>query len=149
MSITFGPVADFHTLATGEATNIIYGQLIPICEKKGIMLSRYGNHAGDGSISGIDRYVEQKAQKKLFDVPRIQKAFASLSDMMVVVSQYKTGSYGLKHIVERYQKEYITNGDLIVAMLMKGHMARFGKRGESLNVNCEFKVKVKVDEEKQ
>jgi len=149
MSITFGAVENFHALPLAEATAIIYDQLIPICEKQKVKLSEYGNHNAWGSLVSVQKYEEKKAQKKLFDVPRIQSAFASIHEMIAVTSQYKTGSYGLKHVVERLQGEYITNGDLIVAMLMRGHTARFGKRGQGLNVNCEFKVKVIVGEEKE
>lgn len=144
--ISFDTVDDFHQLPLDEATNILYDGLIPACETKGVMLSSYGNHAGQGSLSNIEKYNQEKAEHKLFDVERIQKAFSSLHLIVQGTTQYKSGSYGLKHAVENHfsQKDYkyISNGDLIVAMLLKGYDARFGKRTEAMDVNCQFKVKV-------
>lgn len=51
-----------------------------------------------------------------------------------------SGSYRLKHKIESFQHEYLSNGDCIVAMLVKGLTARFAKKGFPLRVNCEFKA---------
>lgn len=143
--VSFREVDNFHQLPLEEATNILYNELLPICEAKGVMLSSYGNHAGQGSLSNVEKYNEEKASHQLFNVKRIQQAFASIHLIVQNTSQYKAGSYGLKHVVENHPSQteyrYISNGDLIVAMLLKGYEARFGKRTEAMSVNCEFKVK--------
>ncbi len=63
--------------------------------------------------------------------------------MIQMTSTYQSGSYGLKHKVERrFGRSYhIYNGELIAAMILKGHPARFAKRGEALDLNCQFKVR--------
>ena len=56
-------------------------------------------------------------------------------------STYKSGSYGLKHSVEELPRQrYTSNGDLIVALLLLGHSARFA-RGDG--PNCQFKLVIK------
>ena len=144
VTVSVTSVDDFDQLSTKDANVIIDNHIIPACESKGVKLSSYGNHVGKGSLSGVEKYDEEKAAHQLFNVERIQKAFAALDAMVGQMSQYKTGSYGLKHTVENHQGEYISNGDLIVAMLLKGYDARFGKQTESMSVNCEFKVKALV-----
>jgi hypothetical protein len=143
MSVSINAVPNFDQLSVVNATNVLYDQVIPACEAKGIKLSKYGNHAGSGSLSSVEVYNKEKSDHELFNVPRIQNAFSALDQIVVATSQYKSGSYGLKHTVEEKQGEYITNGDLIAAMIVKGHTARFAKSGTPLGVNCEFKVKVR------
>lgn len=144
MTVSMNPVPNFNTLSVADATDIIYTQLIPACEEKGVKLSGYGNHAGLGSLVAVAKYNAEKAARTLFDVTRIQKIFAQLDHLLAPTVHFKRGSYGLKHFVEGIQKEYASNGDLIVAMLMKGYHARFAKKGEPLNVNCEFKAQLIV-----
>lgn len=146
--VTFHAVNNFNQLTQDEATNIIYDQLIPALEAKGVLLSEYGNHRGRGTLVNVEEYNQKKAAHTLFNVERIQRAFASIPIIVQNVSQYKTGSYGLKHRVEEHSSQkangqigYITNGDTIVAMLLHGYEARFGKKNDDMAVNCEFKVK--------
>ncbi len=140
MTVSVKPVASFDQLSLEQAANVLYNNVIPACEAKGVKLSSYGNHAAQGSINSVEKYNERKAAHTLFNVARVQTAFGALDEMIQGRSQYKSGSYGLKHRVEEHQKDYITNGDLIAAMLVKGFQARFAKQGESLDVNCEFKA---------
>lgn len=46
-------------------------------------------------------------------------------------------SYGLKHIVERGIGVYVSNGELIAAMILSGY------RYKVIAINCVFNVKVK------
>ncbi len=143
VTISVDQIYNFHELSKALANQVIEDKVILACENKGVKLSGYGNHTGRGSLLTVEKYDEEKREHKLFNVPRIQRAFASLDAIVVPRSQYKTGSYGLKHTVEISQEEYISNGDLIVAMILKGYSARFGKQTEEMAVNCEFKAKVR------
>lgn len=146
--VTFHVIDNFNQLPLDEATNIIYDQLIPACEAQGVMLSAYGNHRARGALCNVEDYNQKKDARTLFDIARIQRAFASIPIIVQNVSQFKTGSYGLKHRVEEHPSQkgngqigYIANGDTIVAMLLHGYEARFGKKTEEMAVNCDFKVK--------
>ncbi len=140
--VSFQQIDDFDQLPLEEAEAVLYDNLIPACEAKGVMLSAYGNHASRGSLSKVEIYNQEKAEHKLFDVERVQSAFAILNQIVQPCSQYKTGSYGLKHTVEKVLPGgSLRNGDLIAAMLIKGYKARFGMRNESMAVNAMFQVK--------
>ncbi|KAG4072778.1 hypothetical protein HA402_005255 [Bradysia odoriphaga] len=143
-TITFRSVSDFNQLSLEEAINIIYEELIPACEEKGVLLSQYGNHAGGGTIVTLEEYERKRECRNLFDLKRIQKAFVEIDEIIRPTSDYKISSYGFKHIVEKhgFEPKYISNGDVIVTMLLKGYAARFGKRNEPIGVNCEFKAAV-------
>lgn len=146
VTISMNPIPNFDKISEAEAKNIVYNQIVPNCESRGVKLSKYGNHVGNGSLCSVEQYDEDKKGENLFNIKRIQQAFSDLDKIVKPLSQYKVGSYGLKHTVEKFQKEgYICNGDLIVAMLVKGYGARFGKTNESLEVNCMFKAKVLVN----
>ncbi len=142
MVVKIGQVPNFDQLTEIQARDVLYDIVIPACERKGVMLSEYGNHSGEGSLVKVEKYTQDKAAYTLFNVSRVQRAFTELNAIIVNTSKYTANSYGLKHKVEASgRKEYLTNGDLIAAMLVKGYQARFGKRNEGLGVNCEFKVK--------
>lgn len=144
-TVSFRKIDNFDKLPEEAATKILYEELVPACEAKGVKLSSYGNHAGRGSIPSVEDYDREKANYQLFDVKRVQKAYSSIPIITRKTSKYMAGSYGLKHIFEKHpsQSKYLTNGDLIAAMLVDGYKARFGRQTESSNVNCEFEVTVK------
>lgn len=147
--VSFRAVENFDGLSEEAATKILYEELVPACEAKGIMLSYEGNHADGGSSwSTVEQYSQRKASRQLFDVKRVQKAYSSIPLITKSITQFKTGSYGLKHVFERHpsQSEYLRNGDLIAAMLVNGHQARFPKYNGLLDMKCDFKVKVTVKE---
>ncbi|MDN3505607.1 MAG: hypothetical protein P0S96_00045 [Simkaniaceae bacterium] len=143
-TIQIDAVPNFDTLTEDAAEAVLYDTLVPACEAKGVMLSQYGNHAASGTVVSAQEYRESKAGKKLFNVQRVQKAFASVHGIVENRTTYKSGSYGLKHVFEKQQSEYLSNGDLIAAMLVQGYAARFGKQTEGADVNAEFKVVVKA-----
>ncbi len=138
--VSLQEVSNFHNLSFQNAQDIIYKQLVPACEAKGIFLSSYGNHAGQNSLCKVEEYNLKKNQCNLFNVKRIQKAFNSMQALIQNTSSYQTGSYGLKNVVEAHQKSSISNGDLIATMLLKGYSANFGSPAK---VNCTFMVKYK------
>lgn len=144
-TVSFRAVDNFDQLPEGAASKILYKELVPACEAKGVKLSSYGNHAGAGSIPSVEVYNKEKANRELFDEKRVQKAYTSIPSITQNTSRYMAGSYGLKHAFEDHpsQSQYLRNGDLIAAMLVNGHQARFGKRTETMGVNCAFKVKEK------
>jgi hypothetical protein len=148
MTVQFPGVVGFDKLSPQQAEDQIYNVLIPVCEKQEIYLSDYGNHNSPGSMRAIQKYQKLKADKTLFDIARIQRAFSKIDQFIEATKDYEISSYGFKHTVEKLQKEYITNGDLIVVMLMKGYSARFEDIDQLLDVNCEFTAKLKQDIEK-
>jgi len=143
MSITLAACPGFHELSESNATRYLYDQVVPQLAKRKIYLSKYGNHNSFGTLSFVVNYAQLKETEQLFDIERIQKAFSIIDQFIVTKKRYERNSYGLKHQIEKDLPgdiKYITNGDFIVAMLLKGYKARFGKSKKSLNVNCEFKA---------
>lgn len=140
MTIEFRRVDGFATMPAEEASAIIYDELLPVCEEKNVKLSEYGNHNAPGSVVPVREYESGKAAKKLFNIERIRRVIVELNRFIKEKSTYSDSSYSLKHKIEDKQGEYLTNGDLIVAMLVSGYAARFAKKDEPLDVNCFFKV---------
>lgn len=126
--VSIDSVQNFHKLSIDDAEKVLYETVIPKCEEKGVKLSDYGNHAGSGSLCNIAEYSERKENKDLFSIKRVQQAFKELDSIITSAPDhdYLLNSYGLKHTIERVQSSYITNGDTIVALLLKGHSAVFG-----------------------
>jgi len=140
-TVSIVSVAGFDALPADTATDVIYSTVVTACEAKGIKLSDYGNHATYTSLKPVADYEAKLKARSLFDVAAVQEAFGLIGTYMQSRSTYKRDSYGLKHAVERsMSKGYLSNGDLICAMLLHGYAARFGKRGEAASVNCEFKA---------
>ena len=138
-------VPDFDKLPEADAYNIVNGEVVATCDAKRVLLSDYGNCNSYRSLVSEKEYFKQRDNMNLFHVERIQKVFADLDQIVRPFGRYETGSYGLKHRVEEYQNEYVTNGDTIVAMLLKGYPAKFNsKQDKSPSVNCTFKARVIV-----
>lgn len=146
MTITFRKVQGFDSLSLEEARRLIYDEVLPVCEEKGVMLSASGNLRSE--------YESQKEAGTLFEIERVQKAYRAIPKFTLPASKnskvHSHGSYGFKHIVEAYQKAedpdqnpYLANGEGILAMLLLGYPAYFGSSPE---VNCLFKIKVFYDE---
>lgn len=138
MTISIGAIQSFDQFLLETATRIVYDEIIPRCEAKGIKLSNYGNHASVKSIDSVERYDTDKQNHTLFNIERIQRAFKYLDEVIAKATVESVGSYGLKHVVERHQGEYITNEDCIIAMIAKGYIAHFGSEG--LHMNCQFNI---------
>lgn len=145
--VYFRAIDNFDKLSEEAASEILYEELVPACEAKGIKLSSYGNHAAPRSLQSVKIYNQLKSSRSLFDVKRVQEAYSSISVITQNTYQYRTESYRLKHVFEDHPSQncsYLSNGDLIAAMLVKGHQANFGaETSEVSHVNCSFKVFVR------
>jgi len=140
-TISLKPIPNlFHTFSLEGAENIIYNQLVPACEAKGVMLSRYGNHASAKGVRNIEQYERLKEEHDLFNIEKVQAAFASINFVLRRTAQYEVSSYYLGDVMGE-----LDHGDLIAAMLLKGYSARFAKKGEPLDVNCMFKAQVNLE----
>ena len=98
MTISMGIIQNFDQFSLETATHIVYNEIVPRCEAKGIKLSYYGNHASVESIDSVERYDADKENHKLFNVERIQKAFKCLDEIIAKATVESVGSYGLKHL---------------------------------------------------
>lgn len=144
-TVTFKEVPNFDRLSAQKAQNIIYDELIPACESQRVKLSARGNHAAkEAPWNGItvEEYDSNKTAHTLFDVARIQRAFAFLPTIVCGTPEYKTGSFRMRDAIARYQNESITYGDTIAAMLLRGYSVRFGGPTEPMTLSCSFKVSV-------
>ena len=135
-TVNFLRCDNFDTLSVAEATSLLYDELIPVCEAEGVFLSSEGNHAGN--LRPMEAYEDEKERRELFDVAKVQAVF-SWAQTLHQHTTYKRSSYSLKHSAERVVG-YTANGELIAALLLCGHSARFGQASEDMRVNCEFKV---------
>lgn len=140
--VSFPKIPNFDQLQISKAQEIIYNELVPACRSQRVILTVEGNNRKCPNVC----YQYEKKNYTLLNVERIQKAFACLSQVVQRKDNKCTGSYGLKHVVERFQGEYITNGDLIAVMLLSGFAANFGK-ADKPNINASFEVKVVVKED--
>jgi len=147
MTVSFYPIPNFDQYTKPEAQNVIYNQLIPACEKAGVYLSQAGNHNSHDPmhllhwIPHTNHYWKMKEQRSLLDVDRIQRCVASL-DLYVKPTKSFINSYALKHYVEELQKEYISDGDLTAAMLIKGYFAIYQPNQSGLQTHCFFRAEV-------
>ena len=83
----------------------------------------------------IGRNDTKRAFKKQ-DYLDIMDAMERIPEIITTGSQYKIGSYGGKHVLEKHRKKYISNGCFICAMILLGYKY---KKPDSLNLN--FKAK--------
>lgn len=142
VTVTLNKVDNFHKFSPQQAFDVIYNYLVPACEKKGVMLSYYGNHKGKDSLMSVEIYNQGKDNHDLFNVKRIQRIFSILDLAITRMGTYTSGSYILKSRVEHLPGQVVgtLNGDFIAAMLLNGHPARFGRIDEEMTLNCEFKA---------
>lgn len=143
MSITIENHPGFDKLSQTNANRYLYDEVVPQLEKAKIHLSQYGNHIPTNTLLDNDNYTQLKEKEQLFDIEKIQKAFSIIDQFILTKKRYERSSYGMKHQIEKVLPgdiKYITNGDFIVAMLLKGYKAWFGKNKKSMGVNCQFKA---------
>jgi hypothetical protein len=145
MTIHFPPVQDFDRLPFNEANRIVYDELLPYCQSKGVQLCQYGNlnsHLAYRDFQDPSHaYYTGFSHQTLLNIGRIQRAYRFLPDFVTPTSKYQINSDRLARMVEVIQEEHLSNGDLIAAMLMRGYAARFAKRGGASQVDAEFKAK--------
>lgn len=130
----------FDELPIDMASQIIYSQVVPACEEKKVRLSNRGNQTSLLTEGAVEIYNQKTHTDTLFNVERIQAAFAILDDLFLPTVDFNTDSDSsdFRKDVERLQRESITNGDLIVALMLKGYSARFGTTKESVNAHFQL-----------
>ncbi len=132
-------------------------KVIARLEREGILLSQYGNHAARGSILGKEAYYKSKKENALFgSLEAIDRIRRNIESDFVVATEWTTEtSYGLKHHVEEWREtndhdevrgDYLTNGDFILAMILKRYEYKFRDRvnakvNSPSHVNCVFKCR--------
>lgn len=122
MSVQFRRIDGFDRLPAEQAQNIIYGELLSACENAGILLYSYGNLAYEDAPEPDQKYRPLKENRDLFNIVRVQQAYQAI--VVVEANNSMLGFCGLKEKVEG-QIGGITIGDLIVALLIRGHSANF------------------------
>ena len=134
MSVTMRSVPNFDKLSIGVATDLIYQELLPACEAKGVRLIPEGH-----DVYNSGNYEQLKQDQTIFDVARVQRAFAAVDFIYQPASRYQSIQ---KPLFECHpQGGYVSGGELMAAMILKGYTARFAKIGEPLKLRAEFKVK--------
>jgi hypothetical protein len=114
-------------------SDYVYDQLIPKLESKGILLSSYGNHAGQRALVPADEYYTRKQDKGSFEISKIVEEIPRLPGKLSR-TDLNSASYELRaSVVGRGFGKYIANGDFIVAMLLRGYGVSF-----AMEVNCHF-----------
>jgi hypothetical protein len=151
MAISLKTTSNFGSLPYDDAKNVVY-DLLETLEKKGIYLSQDGNlnfpHAVRVApyISPVEEYTYKKTTNQLLDIERIQAAFRELDRCIQETGQYqpkeKTGAMRLA--VQKFQNKHLSYGDFVATMLIKGISCRFGRRGDPLEMQCEFRAEPKT-----
>ncbi len=145
MTVKFGSIPNFGNLSQHDAEKVVYDQLLHCCETKSVFLSDYGNNESSnalpalGGLSSKEEYYHKKQERSLFNIERIQRIFRTLNECVQEASQFNS-SNPLKQRITTHLDEAVPEGEFIVAMMVKGYFARFGKRGDPLNVSCEFRA---------
>ena len=141
-TVKIPPYPNFDQLPIDVATQVIYTQVVPSCEAKKVRLSSEGNHTSPLCKEGVEVYDQKKQKYSLFNVERIQSVFAILEDLFQPTIEFNlsSDSSDFRKSIEKKLEEFISNGEVIVAMLLKGHTARFGKETEGMLANAHFKV---------
>lgn len=139
MAMLIRPIPNFDQLPVEKAYNILYDEIAPICKENGIKLSIYCSQ----SLSSVKKYSKEKQRNRLCNVEKVQKIFKLLDEGVVNWVGQSIGLYGLRNILQRDKGEFITNGECIAAMLLKGYIADFALDRGKLDVNCQFYSKIK------
>jgi hypothetical protein len=138
MSIVIEKVENFDKMSKEDAQSCI-DQVVALCEENRIHLSKYGNCTGQGTLTSIQEYETDKRKNRLFSVDDVQRIYSAIPRLVAQrkTINKKTGSYGLKHAFEKIIG-YCTNGETIMAMILYGFTANFGR---DRHVNCCFNFK--------
>lgn len=143
--ITFRKIYNFHKFSNETAKNIIYDELIPLCESLGIKLSFYGNHESNDSYENIDEYEKYKKTQTLFNITKIQEAFKYINEIIKFHSDYHLSPLSLQYVIKEFKSNdkcnFISPGDLIVAMLLNGYSAKFSQTSIYCYFNAFYKKK--------
>ena len=118
-------------LGDDELKKVINEKIIdPLFEKKGVILTPYGNDSGSGSLKKHTKMAGRKIEWE--SVENVRKAYTVVYEALIFPAQKRggpksRGSYGLKHCVEKLVGGYISNGECIVAVILAGCPADFGE----------------------
>lgn len=82
-----------------------------------------------------DKYEEDRAYL-VRGYENVERARQWMSERKKTKHTTKTGSYWLKHVLEREQKQYITNGEFIAGAILAG----FTPNRHSDGPNCSFNI---------
>jgi hypothetical protein len=122
MAVHFRPV-ETQQLSPINLEKMIYEELLPACKKSGIILSRFGNQAYEGSDPSADPdYCRLVETRQLFNLARIQVIDCHLQDFLK--DPELRGFEDLKARVQA-QVPAAQSGDLAVAVLLKGLSLNF------------------------
>jgi hypothetical protein len=96
------------------------------------------NANSNGWIIGRNSKAQKFGKQEYLD---ILDAMKRIPDIIQTGKQYRVQSYGGKHVLERYRKQfmkngYISNGCFICAMILLGYQYK-----KPYNLNLEFKAK--------
>jgi hypothetical protein len=151
MTLQICAVNNFDSLPYEEAKRVIYKDLLPHCEAKGVYLSQSGNLRSPDTmrtanfLSPVDEYTYKNDTQELLDIERIQRAFQVIDKCVQETSHFQKNSGALKVKIENWQHEDLSYGDFVAAMMLKGYAARFASRGDPLRRCCEFRAMPRVD----
>lgn len=133
MTIQFRPIPNFHQLPSEEASRILYQELLPACEAEGVKLAPEG-HVPDGS-----RYEQTKKTQTTFDIACVQRAFSAADFIYQPAKKYRSIH---KILFEMHpQGGYVSGGEMIAAMILKGYTAKFDDDQGSLQFRPQFQVR--------
>ena len=113
----------------------IYENIVPFLESRGIHMSDVGINVRPNQIK---TYKELKSQRKLFNIPSINKALFHLPSLLVAC-RTSHSSYGIKNNLPR--EHYYMNGDFVLALLCLGHATTTQKQKQRL-MNPLFKLQL-------
>ncbi len=151
MAVTMIAVRNFNELPIEEADEIIYGELVVLCEGFQVKLSSYGNHAGANSSYPVELYDDQKKEHKLFNVVLVQQVFEAIGKLNIATShRHSTSASEIAGILENQpgvpdedkENGKYSYGNVTAAMMLHGYTAHFVVRNQP-KVSCEFKVLIK------
>lgn len=129
--VIFRNIYNFHRLSTEKAKSIIYDEIIPLCESLGVKLSFYGNHESTDSYENVDEYEKHKITQTLFNITKIQEAFYYINEIIRFHPDYHLSPSSLKYVIKEHKSKdkcnFISPGDLIIAMLVNGYSAKFSQ----------------------
>ena len=126
----------WHESTQGAVTleDLIYDELLPWLDRDGIQLSQSGvMNAKQFTDEERARCKQSRKDRRLFNIKSIRQMLIEVPHRVKPVSAYKLSSYSLKHMVERcivngHRFGYVSNGDMIVVMLLLGYkMAVFNE----------------------
>lgn len=118
MTISFNKVLNFQNLSNKEAEKILYEELLPECEKKGVYLMPEGNRP-----DRKEEYEKLKNKREIFHIDGIQHGLNAVDFLYRPSSE---NNHVDKIAFEDHPKGgYLSGGELMAAMMLRGYPAKF------------------------